>query len=111
MVLLLHAALGDRDLPRWGLLGLLDEDPHHDQALAGGREVDRPRNSVSTSQAHLPELTAKGPNVGQPDTVRAGLFKQAGDEHKPGLQVGRQSVDLMLSGGDHLNGPAWHSNG
>src|SRR5260370_15369978 len=63
------------------------EDAH---PAAGCRRVNGAANSISSGQAHLPQLLAQGSHVRQPNTLRPETLQQFRNSEKASLHVLRK---------------------
>src|SRR3954466_10377877 len=78
------------------LLHFLDEHPHHNDAAAGGGEINCSRNAVAPPSCELPELAFEMFDSIPKQTLKTDLPNDVAETQKARLHVSRQALDLCI---------------
>ena len=81
----------------------------HQQATFMHGGIHRTCNAIPSGHAHFPQLVFQWPDVWLADMLGSKGLEQFRDPHKPGLQVGCQSLQLSFSQGVNQNRPGWRN--
>ena len=70
---------------------------HHDNPPADTGDIDRPGNTVSPVQSHLPQLTLEMFDMRLSNPLKANRFNPLRQTQKRGLHIFRQRGDLSIN--------------
>ena len=94
------------------LRGLLDEHPYYHHASASGRDLDGPRDSVSSLHAHLPQLAFQMLYMRLAHPFETMALNQFDNPAKTRLHIGRESFKLISNANvEQFNDPMGDSQG